>query len=420
MAAKKKSKAPSKRAQSATPAPRSAARAGKGTKPSSKRAQASKPAPAKKAAKQPAKRAAAKTARPRAARADHGAKALGQNPFLSTVGLVKSDVDARLATLLGRELAAAAARGKPVELMAEAARDLSLRGGKRLRAALVAAGEQLVTQRAPSNKALELGVAVELLQSYFLIHDDWMDQDSVRRGGPTAHVQLSALLGSEKLGERAAILAGDWIVALAQRVLAQAKIPAARASDALTAFAEMQLDAVLGQQLDLCAFEDAEQTYELKTGSYSVRGPLRLGAVLAGATPKLLALIDAFSLPIGVAFQLRDDLIGAFGTPAETGKPAGNDLRQGKHTVLVQLARPKLDAAGLAALERVFGKEGASDEDVAAALAAVEASGARAAVEEKIDQLVQRALTALAAAKLPAAARALLDGAARALTARAM
>jgi len=129
--------------------------------------------------------------------------------------------------------------------------------------------------------------------------------------------------------------------------------------------------AIIGQQLDLLAVEDVSRMHQLKTGSYTLRGPLALGAVLGGGTEAQRAALDAFGEPLGEAFQLRDDLLGTFGDPKATGKPAGNDLRAGKRTSLVLAVERGGDADALAAVRAVFGEADASEASVQAAIALV-------------------------------------------------
>ncbi len=347
------------------------------------------------------------------------AKTITPGPFSALWATVTEDVDARLGGFLDAKLDAARALGPETVEMVGALRDLALRGGKRLRAALLVAGYRAATSSDDLEPALEAGVAVELLQCYFLIHDDWMDKDDVRRGGPAVHVRLAERFGSRHLGASSAILCGDLAVALAIEALARADLPDRHAASLLACFGEMQEDAVLGQQLDvLSRSSDPERVYALKTSSYTVKGPLRLGAILGGGGARLLTALDRFALPAGIAFQLRDDLIGAFGKPAETGKPAGRDLVSGKRTALVVRAFERASRADRKLLERVFGNPRASAGDVNTALSVLERSGARDAVERRIDALVKEALAALAATPATREGRALLDGALRALTAR--
>jgi len=343
----------------------------------------------------------------------------GENPFATLLSEVEAEVSARLRTVLGESQRQASGRGREVRHMVSAVASLSLRGGKRLRAALCTVGGLCASGRAAREPLLQAGVALELLQSYFLIHDDWMDGDALRRGGPTAHVTLSARLGSEALGERAAILAGDHAVAMAQLELAGVSASAQRKVQALRTFAEMQLDAVAGQQRDVVGqAANVEQTYVLKTASYTVTGPLVLGAQLAGARPPTVAALRAFGKPAGVAFQLRDDLIGAFGDSRLTGKPRGADLLAGKATPLLRHGRRLLSGAGRRKLERVVGRRGAERGEVEAALLALETSGAKALVERRIEVLRREAVDTLSDASISPRGRELLQGALERLLAR--
>jgi geranylgeranyl diphosphate synthase, type I len=256
----------------------------------------------------------------------------------------------------------------PLHATFEAVRSLALRGGKRWRAALAQLAYEAFASASPHTPAtgkplrgdpgVVAGVALELLQTYLLIHDDWMDQDDVRRGAPSVHVELGKcfpLLSRPTrpgaapvpsrgvaLGDAAAILAGDFACALAQSALLDAPVASTELVGALSVLARMQRDVVLGQTLDVLAplpecdpWGHIEQVYTWKTGSYTVDGPLSLGAALGGATSAQLASLRAFAHPVGIAFQMADDLLGTFGDPAETGKSQGGDLREGKRTSIV-------------------------------------------------------------------------------------
>lgn len=332
---------------------------------------------------------------------------------------MKRDVDSRLSGFLDSKLDEARTYGKDVETMVASVRDLCMRGGKRMRPALVVVGVRAVSATMDLEPALDAGAALELLQAYFLVHDDWMDGDDTRRGGPSVHAFLTRQFRSSALGERSAILGGDYLAALATEALARVEMRPARMPAVFTCFAQMQTDAVLGQQLDVLAREgDVETTYRLKTGSYSVRGPLRLGALLAGATPRQLLALDRYALPIGVAFQLRDDLLNAFGDPALTGKPQGSDLTSGKRTALSTLAFQRAEGRDLRQLKRVFGKPESTPADVQKALAVIAALGVKNDVEQRIAELIHTAGLGLRRGGLTPAGLLLLQGAARALTER--
>ncbi len=345
-------------------------------------------------------------------------KALTQNPFSALLGAVQSEVDQRLRGFLETRLDVARRQGPEVLEMVSAVRDLCLRGGKRLRPALLVAGYRAASESAELEPALDAGVAIELLQAYLLIHDDWMDGDLVRRGGPAVHAHLAKHFRSVHKGHASGILAGDYASAVALEALSHVDMKPSAALPAFACFAEMQLDAIAGQQLDLIGGEyDVELAYQLKTGSYTVRGPLRLGAILASAKPRTLQALDRFALPVGVAFQLRDDLLSAFGEPKRTGKPLGNDLRAGKRTALLAAGLKLARGKDLRTLKSVVGKSSATDAQMRGALAVLESSGARAAIEARVTELAQIGLAELEHGVSRQGAL-LLVGATDALTAR--
>jgi geranylgeranyl diphosphate synthase, type I len=359
---------------------------------------------------------------PNASAISHADAASGA--FRTLLESVRRRVDARLADLLAERVAEAAGHGPDTAAMVGAVRSLTLRGGKRFRPAMVlaayaAAGGEL-GERAEL-AVIEAGAALELLQTYLLVHDDWMDGDETRRGGPSVHALLQEHFGDRARGDASAILAGDHASALSQECLARAVSGRRDAAEIFHFFARMQQQVILGQQLDLSGrSEDVEAMHQLKTGAYTVRGPLRLGALFASASEQAAAALDRYAAPLGVAFQLRDDLLGAFGEPAETGKPFGNDLRAGKRTAVVAEAEAGalLGEGGRATLAAVFGRATATDAELRAASRALDSCGARAAVEARLDALVGQALGALREAPLSPAGALVLEGAASALTAR--
>lgn len=309
--------------------------------------------------------------------------------------------------------------GDEVAAMIGVVRSLCERGGKRIRPTLCFVGGLCVDAEAEATAFVEAGTALELLQAYFLIHDDWMDQDAQRRGGPTAHISLSKHFHSKQLGERSAILAGDHAVALAQRILAGVPVSPARLRHGFKTFATMQLDAVAGQQLDIVSRAEPELTYELKTASYTVLGPLRLGAELAGGSKRAIQCLEAFAKPAGIAFQLKDDLIGVFGDPDQTGKPRGADLSAGKNTPLIRSGRRLLAGKERMLLEKVLTGQQVSGKRLQALVVALDSCGARAEVAARIEELKQRAELAIEGTQLSQRGVSLLSAALVALTERA-
>ncbi len=341
--------------------------------------------------------------------------------FLAHATRIASRTDGALDAFLAREAALRGDLGVHVSLVTGAVDRLARRGGKRLRPALTAAA-YLGLGGDDVARIDGAFVALELLQVYFLIHDDWMDQDDVRRGGPTVHVHLRRCFGDTAAGDAAALLAGDLACATAQGALATVLRGASERAEAASVLARMQSDVVLGQirdmRSDALTAAEVERTYALKTGSYTVDGPLVLGAVLAGATPADVAPLRAFAAPLGVAFQMADDLLGTFGEGEVTGKPIHGDLRQGKRTCLVVelAARAKDDPAARARLEAI-GK--GSPEELREVADYMQASGVRSTVEGRLADLLSEARARLVDVPVRADMRSVLAGAIKALGARA-
>lgn len=308
---------------------------------------------------------------------------------------VRARVDARLRAALDDVEAFTRDAAPDAIGIIEAARDLTFRGGKRLRPALLAAAVACVDPAAYPAVVTDLGAALELLQTYLLVHDDWMDDDPVRRGAPSVHVSLAKRFGDQRVGASAAILCGDLMGALVHDLVATIELPAPRRRAVLRTFARMEHEVILGQCLDVTHSSDTDRVHHLKTGSYTVRGPLTLGLDVAGGGDDARRALDAYGTPLGLAFQLRDDVLGAFGSEAETGKPVGGDFREGKHTALVQHALAQLPAARARELTGMLGRRDLTLDEVAAVRSLLEASGARDHVEARIRALREQALSAL-------------------------
>ncbi|SHN45561.1 polyprenyl synthetase family protein [Cryptosporangium aurantiacum] len=296
-----------------------------------------------------------------------------------------------------------------------------LAGGKRLRPLFAYWGARAAG--APDDETLiRAAASLELLHAFALIHDDVMDGSDLRRGRPSAHRALEAahraagLHGDpERFGQAAAILLGDLLLVLSEQMLATAGLPSLAASRARDVFATMRLELMAGQYLDIAAptrggvpLERALRIARYKSGKYTVEAPLHLGAAVADAPATVVDAYTAFALPIGEAFQLRDDLLGVFGDSAVTGKPSGEDLREGKQTVLVALARSRASNGGRALLAERLGNPDLDDEGVAALRALIVETGARESVERMITERCDHALAVLASAPFTPEGRAAL------------
>jgi geranylgeranyl diphosphate synthase type I len=332
---------------------------------------------------------------------------------------VRRKVDAALEVIWNEAAAEYEPHGEAVARPLAAARALCLRGGKRLRAGLVAAGHALGSGQNAWEPALSVCCAVELLQAYFLIHDDWMDQDRMRRGGPSVHASLEEFFPSAHVAASGAVLAGDYTLALATRTLSRTPHGQAELQRLLSGFAQMQLDAVVGQQLDVLGDgSNLDEVYRLKTASYTVLGPLALGLTLSGHDAPAGSTLQAFAVPVGIAFQLRDDLIGTFGDPTATGKPKGSDVLAGKNTLLLNTALQMGTPEAVQRIRAAFGNSTADAGTLERALSALESSGAKGEVERRILELVAQARIAIQGSGFDARGRRLLEGMLQTLTQR--
>jgi geranylgeranyl diphosphate synthase type I len=251
-----------------------------------------------------------------------------------------------------------------------------LRGGKRLRPAFCYWGH-LGAGGEDTNALVVAAASLELFQACAIIHDDVMDGSDTRRGQPSLHRAFAAQHraqswygDSDAFGAGAAILLGDLALSWADEMLVSSGLASPAA---LRVFSAMRADVVGGQYLDLLeqarrtgTIEAALRVARYKAAKYTVERPLHLGAAMADADPSVFAAYTAYGIPLGEAFQLRDDVLGVFGDPSVTGKPAGDDLREGKRTALVAMALEKATPGQAALLDQRLGDPALDGEGVEA------------------------------------------------------
>ena len=304
-----------------------------------------------------------------------------------------------------------------------------LQGGKRLRAAFLYWGYR--AGGGPDTDAIiRAATAMELFQAAALLHDDVMDDSDTRRGMPAAHRRLAeehAAAGwsgsGDRFGVAGAILGGDLCLIWSEELLATSGLSVAELTRARPVFDRMRTQLMGGQFLDV--LESARGWHDLttdqrvarartviryKSAKYTIEHPLLIGAAAADVSASDLAALSTYGLDLGEAFQLRDDLLGVFGDPAHTGKPAGDDLREGKRTVLVALALDHASARNTALFDTLLGSPGLGEPGVDELRATITASGAPERVEQMILDLCVSARTALnSASGLTDQGRAALD-----------
>ncbi|HEU4849518.1 MAG TPA: polyprenyl synthetase family protein [Terrimesophilobacter sp.] len=318
-------------------------------------------------------------------------------------------------------------------------RDL-LRGGKRFRALFCYWGWQAVSGRVDDadplpgttgdedvRAAVLAAGALEIFHAAALVHDDIIDNSDTRRGGSAVHRRFESAHrdngwtgDAAGFGRSAAMLLGDLLLAWSEEAfdaaLALLSSPGAVAA-ARTEFNRMRTEVMVGQYLDILdeqAWRSHPESEQLsrahrvivyKSAKYSVEAPLVIGAALGGGTIDELSALRSFGLPLGIAYQLRDDLLGVFGDPGVTGKPSGDDLREGKRTVLIALARTKLPANAVRFLDELLGDRGLTELQVRMLQDAIRDSGAVEHVERVIRHNVELATDALKDAPITTSAR---------------
>lgn len=312
-----------------------------------------------------------------------------------------------------------------------------LAGGKRFRGLFCYWGWQSVAGRGDDLVAAEdasgefpgivlSAAALEVFHAAALVHDDIMDNSDTRRGAPSAHRLFEAIhrdgrwAGDGALyGRSAALLLGDLLLGWSDELLDRGAmlLPAGAARAGRAEFSRMRTEVTAGQYLDILeenawiaaperdALARAHRVIVYKSAKYTAEAPLAMGAALGGGTTEQLAALRAFGLPLGIAYQLRDDLLGVFGDPSVTGKPAGDDLREGKRTVLIAIARQKLPTPVRAVIDELLGDPDLDEEQVAVIRGALRECGAVDEIEQIIAREVDRALLALKEAPLSRSAR---------------
>jgi geranylgeranyl diphosphate synthase type I len=334
---------------------------------------------------------------------------------------IPAEVQRALTRFLDLQQQRLEAIGPELTEQVQAARDATS-GGKRLRPSFCYWGFRSAGGD-PAQPILTAAASLEMLHVSALVHDDVMDSSDVRRGAPAAHRRFEALqrarseasgVGGDPVGFGigAAILLGDLCLIWADEMLHTSGFDAAALARASQYFDAVRVEVTAGQYLDLVAqasgisdMDQALRVLRYKSATYTVERPLHIGAALAGGAAaggdgRLVEALSAYGLPVGEAFQLRDDLLGVFGDPALTGKPAGDDLREGKRTVLVAYAVDHASEVQLAEFDRLFGRPDLDDDEIQLLREILQDSRAVQACEDLITERTEDALDALDRAPL--------------------
>jgi geranylgeranyl diphosphate synthase type I len=347
---------------------------------------------------------------------------------------LRDAVTAALADFLDRQRAVLTGMDPALTPMVDEVRAFAS-GGKRLRPAFAYWGWRGGSNGSTAEDdatVLRAVAALEFVHASALVHDDVMDGATTRRGRPAAHIGFAARHAAEALtgdgdvfGTGAAILIGDLALVWSDELLRTSGLSAEALARVRPVWDTMRTEVTAGQYLDLLRAagglpgpEGALAVARYKSAGYTVQRPLQLGAAIAGAGPDVMAACTAIGLPLGEAFQLRDDVLGVFGDPGVTGKSVDDDLREGKQTLLIALAEEATDGSGRDLLAEHLGNPASGPEEFEALRGLLDSTGARSRVEQRITEQTEQARAAIAAAPLAADARAALDALAVAATAR--
>ena len=300
-----------------------------------------------------------------------------------------------------------------------------LEGGKRLRPLFAYAGF-IATGASTTLADIRAMASLELLQACALIHDDLMDGSDSRRGKPSLHRRFENNHKTEnlsgdpaKFGAAAAILLGDLALVWSDQMLHSSGISSDSLLAVLGVHDEMRVELMAGQFLDIREAGEKKhsvakslQIARFKSGKYTIERPLHFGATIAkpeyAGGGEFLTQLSRYGIPLGEAFQMRDDILGVFGNPEETGKPAGDDLREGKRTALIALAIEKSDGAGNEKLSRLLGSPDLQQSDIDELRGIIQSSGAVAEIEALIERLFQESQKALETEVIAESARTFL------------
>lgn len=296
--------------------------------------------------------------------------------FKKSIEKYKKKIDKQLRIFLQARIKRSASISPSIKKLMENILEFNMRGGKRIRPMLVIMG-YIAAGGKQEKEIIKAAVSIELMESFLLVHDDIMDQDHFRRGGPTMHKiyekECSRCPPDERkrYSESCALVAGDILASLGSEALLGSGFPAELKIKAIDKFNKAIINTCFGQFLDIRAGTykkiteaDIRRLYELKTAIYTFEAPLHIGAILAGADDKVLKGLSKYALPLGKAFQLQDDVLGLFSTYEKIGKPVGSDIREGKKTLLIMNAIKKSSKEEKAFIETCLGNKAITKRDI--------------------------------------------------------
>ena len=339
----------------------------------------------------------------------------------SDLNSMRSEINQALTEFVQGENKYLAKIGSELDPVSGGIEKFLLESGKRLRPIFAYAGV-IGTGTKPTKELIRAFASLELIHVCALIHDDVMDGSDTRRGAPSIHKSFEKMHQEKKLvgsaaqfGISSAILLGDLALIWSAQMLHKAGLASDQLIKSLPIYDEMRVELMAGQYLDV--YEQALGTQSVerslkvaryKSGKYTIERPLHFGASLGGASTNLITAYTNYGVPLGQAFQLRDDLLGIFGDPVVTGKPAGDDLREGKRTALMAVTMERASPVQLKELSRNFGDPNLTNQQVSTLQSIIVETGAQAHIESMIEELTNTSLSALTHDEISTVGKALL------------
>ncbi len=323
------------------------------------------------------------------------------------LGEIKNKINQELEVFFGCKIKMIKEKSKPKEFleMAEKIKKFVLNSGKRIRPILLYYG-YLAAGGKETDKIVKAAISIELIHSYLLIHDDIIDRDNFRHGDLSMHYkynkEYSELYGRNDLshfGNSMGIMAGDLAAAFGYEIMSNSEFAPELKIKAINRMNQIFANTIAGESLDVVlgikkefSIDDIYQMQKYKTAKYSIEGPLQLGAILARASGVFVNSLKEFAIPLGIAYQIQDDIIGVFGDEKKTGKPVGADIREGKKTLLIAKALELADDKRKKILNSALGNVNVSEAEIKKVRKIIVSSGSLKFSENKADELVKISL----------------------------
>lgn len=335
----------------------------------------------------------------------------------------KKNVDREIAAYMDKAINESKPRDYVITEALRYVKKMLMSGGKRIRPAFMYYG-YLAAGGKDKERMLKTSVSIELIHTFLLIHDDIIDRDDKRHGIDTLGFRYEKIgknlfpnLDSRHFGNSMAIIIGDMVNALGNQVVFNSGFPNEQIFQALDKIQEIVSMTVIGECKDIymgfggkASEKEIIQMYDFKTAKYTIEGPLHLGALLGNAEDKALKILSGYAIPLGIAFQIQDDILGIFGTEEKIGKPVGSDIEEGKQTILVARARKNGNKTQLKRLNELMGKCGITQKEIEEFRDIIKKTGALDYSRKMAEDLILESKKELAKAKISPEAAEFLEG----------